>query len=141
MSSTVRVATSDEEIAACFPVMRELRLHLEEADFLARVRRQEAEGYRLAYAELAGGCVAVAGFRISEFLAYGRILYVDDLVTAAAHRSTGLGKLLLDWLADHAREAGCAQLHLDSGTQRRAAHRFYHREGLEIVNFHFARPV
>ena len=121
--------------------MQELRTHLEEDTFLERVRKQEREGYRLAYLERDGEVLAVAGFRVSEFLAYGRILYVDDLVTAAAHRSTGSGKILVDWLTDHAREAGCSELHLDSGTHRRSAHRFYHREGLEIVNFHFAKPV
>lgn len=137
----VRLAESEEEIRSCYPVMSELRTHLEEETFLDRVREQEREGYRLAYATRDGDCAAVAGFRICEFLAYGRILYVDDLVTSSERRSTGLGKQLLDWLAGHARENGCIQLHLDSGTQRKDAHRFYQREGLEIVNFHFAKSL
>ncbi|HEX7004322.1 MAG TPA: GNAT family N-acetyltransferase [Trueperaceae bacterium] len=141
MVATVRLASTDDEILRCYPIMRELRTHLEETSFLERVRRQEREGYRLAYLHRNGEVLAVAGFRISEFLAYGRILYVDDLVTAPAHRSTGSGKVLVDWLTERARGAGCNELHLDSGTQRRSAHRFYHREGLEIVNFHFAKRV
>lgn len=141
VDAIVRLASTDEEIIRCFPVMQELRTHLEESTFLERVRKQEREGYRLAYLDRDGEILAVAGFRVSEFLAYGRILYVDDLVTAFAHRSAGAGKLLVDWLTDHAREAGCSELHLDSGTHRRSAHRFYHREGLEIVNFHFAKTV
>ena len=139
--ATVRLASTDDEIIRCFPIMRELRTHLEETSFLELVRRQEREGYRLAYLDRHGEVHAVAGFRISEFLAYGRILYVDDLVTASANRSAGAGKTLLDWLTEQAREGGCNELHLDSGTHRRSTHRFYHREGLEIVNFHFAKPV
>lgn len=132
-----RIATTDAEIEACFPVMRELRPHLEEGAFLARIRMQQSQGYELAYVDADGAPVAVAGFRIGENLAWGRFLYVDDLVTAAAHRSRGYGALLLRWLLDLAKERGCRELHLDSGVQRVDAHRFYKREGLEVSSYHF----
>lgn len=69
----------------------------------------------------------------------GRKLYVDDLVTAAAYRSKGVGKALLDELEKRARAEGCAGMDLDSGVQRGDAHRFYMREGMTIRSFHFAR--
>jgi hypothetical protein len=47
--SSIHLAESDQEIAAWFPVMRELRTHLIEADFVAMVRRQQSGGYRLAF--------------------------------------------------------------------------------------------
>ena len=133
------LARSDAEILRCFPVIAELRPHLVESEFVERVRRQQREGgYQLAFIEADGGVRAVAGFRIGEFLAWGRILYVDDLVTTAAGRSRGHGATLLDWLVARAREAGCAQLHLDSGVQRFDAHRFYLRHRMEITAHHFA---
>ena len=61
--------------------------------------------------------VAVAGFRVGENLAWGRFLYVDDLVTLSAHRSKGYGSKLLTWLKAFAVREGCMQLHLDSGIQ------------------------
>ena len=137
MFMSVRLASSDREIAACFPVMHQLRPHLTPDAFLARVRSQEQAGYRLAYVEVDGRPVAVAGFRISESLASGRFLYVDDLVTLDAERSKGRGAELLGWLLDHARTEGCQELELDSGVQRKDAHRFYEREGLKIRSYHF----
>jgi GNAT superfamily N-acetyltransferase len=135
---TILIAATSAEIADCFPVMAQLRPHLEREEFIARVQRQMADGYRLACLN-AGGCVqSVAGYRVSENLAWGRFLYVDDLVTDEAARSQGYGKALLLWLAEHARRLGCAQLHLDSGAQRKGAHRFYLREGMENAGFHFA---
>jgi len=134
----VKVAESDEEILACWSVMRELRPHLARDEFLVRVQRQAREGYRLAFLDSDSGPVAVAGFRVLENLAWGRFLYVDDLVTLPAERSRGHGKALLAWLRAEARRRGCAQLHLDSGAQRRDAHRFYEREGLPASAYHFA---
>lgn len=135
----VKLAKSDEEIAACFPAMRELRPHVAGSDFVSRVRRQEASGYRLAYVLEGGEPVAVAGFRIGENLAWGRFLYVDDLVTRSSQRSRGYGAALLSWLMTQAAEAGCEQVHLDSGIQRRDAHRFYEREGMERASVHFRK--
>lgn len=136
-TSAVRLATSDDEIARCFPVMRELRPHLVEAEFVPTVRRQQAGGYALAYLEESAEIRALAGFRILENLVSGRLLYVDDLVTAASERSRGHGKVLLDWLAERARSEGCRYLELDSGVQRFHAHRFYMTNRMIISAHHF----
>lgn len=139
LMTTICLAESEDEIRRCFPVMAELRPHLVGGDFADRVRRQQQEsGYQLAFVEESGAARAVAGFRIAEFLAWGRILYVDDLVTSAAERSRGHGQALFDWLVARAKANGCAQLHLDSGVQRFDAHRFYLRHRMSITSHHFS---
>jgi GNAT superfamily N-acetyltransferase len=134
----VALAETDAQILRCFPVIAELRPHLVEAQFVERVRRQQAEsGYRMAFVE-DSGVKSVAGFRVSEFLAWGKTFYVDDLVSTATDRSKGHGKLLFNWLVARARASGCAQFHLDSGVQRFEAHRFYLRERMIISSHHFS---
>ena len=137
----IQIAETDTNISACYPVMRELRPHLEEAEFLPLVRKLENAGYRLAFVQQPEGVVAVAGFWIRENLAWGRFLYVDDLVTLASHRSQGIGSRFLAWLREYAAQEGCRQLHLDSGTQRKDAHRFYDREGMSLFGYHFAENL
>ena len=134
-------AESDADILACFPVVRQLRELGDEDSFLSRVRSQQQSGYRIAFVSESGHPVAVAGFRITENLAWGLHLYVDDLVTLPEIRSKGYGAAMLRWLSDFARSKGCGQLHLDSGTQRIDAHRFYRREGLEVSSLHFQRAL
>lgn len=119
-------------------VILQLRPHYEQAGLLAQIRKQKTLGYQLVYVKSAQGILAVAGFQIGEKLAWGKHLYVDDLVTNADRRSSGVGRFLLDWLKTYAREQGCKQLHLDSGVQRFAAHKFYLREGFHISSHHFA---
>ena len=134
----VRIAETDAELQACYPVMAELRPHVTAAEFVERVRRQSAQGYAIAFVEEAGEVQAVAGFRLIEKLSSGLHVYVDDLVTRSAARSRGHGRALLDWLLSHARAQGCRALELDSGVQRFDAHRFYFRERLIIKSYHFA---
>lgn len=137
----ISVAYSDEEIVACFPVMHELRPHLTQDTFVNKVRSLEKSGYMLAYLKESGSPVAVAGFRLGESLAWGRFLYVDDLVTLASFRSRGFGSAILSWLVEFANKNNCDQLHLDSGVQRKDAHRFYKREGLQLSSYHFASLI
>lgn len=133
----VRLAESADEILACFPVMTQLRPHLVRDEFVERIRRQQAQGYHLAFLRDETSVSAAAGFRIGENLAWGRFLYVDDLVTSDGQRSRGNGQELFDWLVQFAREQDCGQLHLDSGVQRFDAHRFYLRNCMKISSHHF----
>lgn len=137
MSISIALAVEDEEIRSCYPVMAELRPHVSADEFVPRVRRQmESAGYKLAY--LSDGEVkAVAGLRVSECLAWGKFVYVDDLVSKEGERSKGYGGQLFDWLVEYARGEGCDQFHLDSGVQRFAAHRFYLIKRMFIEAHHF----
>jgi GNAT superfamily N-acetyltransferase len=121
----------------------ELRPHLGSPAAVAeRVDGQRPAGYRLAGAWEPGerDAAAAAGFRLSENLAWGRFLYVDDLVTREKRRGRGHADALMAWLLEEAARLGCDDLHLDSGVQAERAdvHRFYFRHGMRITSYHFA---
>ncbi len=124
----------------------ELRAHVgSPAAMTERVDAQRAGGYRVAGSFGAGeeDAAAVAGFRIAENLAWGRFLYVDDLVTRASQRGRGHADAVMAWVAGEAERSGCGELHLDSGVgpDREDAHRFYFRHRLRITSYHFAREL
>lgn len=137
-SVTIKIAELDNEIAACFTVMRELRPHLREEEFVQRVRRQNESGYLLAFLEDDGRVFTTAGYRYNENLAWGRHMYVDDLVTLPEGRSRGYGKQMLAWLIEQSKARNCDEFHLDSGVQRFGAHRFYLAHRMDITSHHFA---
>ena len=133
-----RDAVTDGDIAGCYDVMAELRPHIPREQFLPLVRKMQQDGFRLAFIRDSDKVVACAGYRFGTSLFCGRHLYVDDLVTAKSERSKGYGKALLGWLRARAVEAGCDEFHLDSGVQRKRAHQFYLREGMELRSHHFS---
>ena len=139
----IKEASTDADVCRVYPVMRELRPHIKSGDeFLERVRRQQnGSGWRLIYVEDNGVPVAASGFRISEWLAWGKALYVDDLICLESHRGKGFSEALMVWMEELARKEGCGEFHLDSGTHRLGAHRFYHRLKLAITSFHFQKKL
>jgi GNAT superfamily N-acetyltransferase len=133
----IKLTESDSQILDCFPVLVQLRTHLKQENFLEQVHRQQQSGYQFAFSEQDGQVLAVAGFCISECLAWGQFLYVYDLVVDETVRSKGYGQSLFEWLVEFARNHNCQQLHLDSGVQRFDAHRFYLQQRMNIASYHF----
>jgi GNAT superfamily N-acetyltransferase len=141
----IREIAAGETLRAARALL-ELRPHRAPAEALVTVADgQRAAGYRLVGSFEPGeeDAAAVAGFRVQENLAWGRHLYVDDLVTRADRRGRGHGGALMRWLAVEACRAGCEQLHLDSGVgpEREDAHRLYFNAGLRISSYHFQRAL
>ena len=132
------MANTDAEIESCFPAFKALRPHLEPSAFLPQVRRQQKESYQILALRHVGLVKSVAGFRFAEFLAWGRVLYIDDLSTLPGETSQGFAGSLLDWLIGHARSQQCQGIHLDTGYARHAAHRLYLRKGLQLNCHHLA---
>lgn len=142
--NTIQIRRIDTggEVAACFPLMQQLRPHLADADeFVARWRRQADEGYRLVAVWDGDRPVALAGYRMQENLLSGRFCYVDDLVTDAHARSGGYGRQLIDWLKAEARELGARQFVLDTALDNVLGHRFYYRNGLLARALRFYQPL
>ena len=84
-----------------------------------------------------GGVKAVAGFRVSEWLAGGKYLEIEDLVVKGGERSKGYGGVLFDWLVDHASSENCQHIKLVSNVTRFEAHRFYLRRRMSIAAHYF----
>lgn len=134
----VEIAETDAQLERISGVLLQLRSSFGKKALIAQIKEQRKSGYRIAYIESDGEVVCVAGFVVGVKLAWGKHVYVDDLVTAEGHRSSGVGARLLEWLKSYAREHGCGQLHLDSGVQRFEAHKFYLRHGFRITSHHFS---
>jgi len=138
----VELTVGDPRLALVWPVLRELRPHLDDDECARRFATAVAErGLRLAAVLTDDACLAVATYTLQTNLQLGLHAYVDDLVTTASARSAGHGKALLDHVAAVTAAAGGTAVRLDSGVQRHGAHRFYLRERFDIVSHHFLKRL
>lgn len=138
----IHVAQSEADVRSCWPPFHELRPNLQsEEEFVDRWRSQQTEGYRIVYVKENGAVRAAAGYRLLHTMAWGHILYIDDLIALQISHRTGLGTLLLQHLQAEARMIGCDAVHLDTGYQRHLAHRAYLRNGFHIDCHHMAWKI
>jgi GNAT superfamily N-acetyltransferase len=122
----IKILKTKSDWKEAFPVMKQLRTHLEEEEFLQLVKEAtEKESYKMAALYSQGQIVALTGFMPMTTLYNGRSIWVCDLVTDSNHRSKGYGEILLTYIQNWAKENGYERVSLSSGLQRTDAHRFY----------------
>jgi GNAT superfamily N-acetyltransferase len=131
--------TDPRLVSDILPVLCDLRSHLTAETLKGVYAEGYPQGLRFTGAYINDICHGVAGWRIVATTFCIRKLTVDDLVVDAAARSKGIGRALLADLEQRARDANCCALDLDSATRRTDAHRFYVREHMSILAFHFVR--
>lgn len=138
----IRELMTDDEFRSAYEVMHELRIDLDEDEYMALLSEMRPRGYRLIAAEEDGRIVALAGIGKGVNFYYRRYIWVYDLVTSEGVRSKGYGLALLEHLDELARAEGCDTLALASGLQRTDAHRFYlDKAGLEKMSFTFSKTL
>ena len=125
-------------LAAAESVHRQLRPQLP-PDYAKRMKEVFASGAEMAVATVGGQVAGITVFRVLEKTYSGRELYCDDLVTDETRRSTGVGRALMQYMEGVCRDRKCDTFALDSGCQRQQAHKFYFREGMTILAFHFSK--
>lgn len=62
---------------------------------------------------------------------------VENMVVDSNYRLKGIGRLLMDYAINRAREAGCYKLQLLSNVKRKGAHRFYKALGFQTSAYGF----
>ena len=136
------ISLSESEFEKCFPVMHQLRPHLDLEKYMAQLKTQrDSAGYQLVYLEDENQVLAAIGYRVTHFLAWGKVLYIDDLVTDESKTNRGFAGNLIDWVYEKAKELGCDQIHLDSGYQRHAAHKLYLNKKMKLACHHFSKEI
>lgn len=134
----ILLKSTPQEIGSCFETFKDLRPHLTTPQaFVEQVLEQQKEGYQIhAIQNENGEVVARVGFRKMTTTAWGKCVYIDDLITSESCRGRGYGTLLLNHVLNFAKENNCSQIHLDSGYNRNTAHRCF-----DLVAHHFSMKL
>ena len=134
IATTIIRITERAALIKSFEIMKELRTDLTLESYLELYEVMEQEGYELYALYNDTEIQALAGVAIKTNFYNKKHLWVYDLVTRSASRSSGYGKELMQFLTDYALENNCVYIALESGLQRLDAHRFY-EEKLEFERF------
>ena len=111
------------------------------SDYLGHLKQMATEGACIMQLVDGGDVRAIAVWRTFLTTYCGRRFEIDDLVTAADHRSKGYGATLIKALERKARALSCETVMLASATRRVDAHRFYFRERFAIDAFLFSKTL
>ena len=130
-----------EELPSVLPLISQLNPKTPPEELARRLEVMIPKGYHCIAAYKGDRMVGAAGYWLICRFYSGEYMDVDNVVVDESLRSAGIGQQMMDWLHERARELECKAVMLDSYVTYAAAHRFYFRQGYEILGFHFKKPL
>ena len=98
-------------------------------------------GYRMVAVFDGAECVGMSGVWSATKFYSGKYFELDNVVVDSARRSSGIGKLMCDFIEKLAVAEGVEVLMLDAYRENHRGHVFYENEGFYPRGFHFLKPV
>ncbi len=120
---------------------REMYKDRDPAQLRAQMEEMRAEGYHWLAIIEENRYLAALNYHIGTRLYSGKYIRMDSMVVDPSIRNSGIGKLLLEWVINKGKEAGCTRIILDTYTENYGGHKFFHREGFHIRGYHMNRPL
>ena len=130
-----------DELPRIMPLIEKHNAKIEPAELRRRLEVMIPHGYHCIAAFENDRIVGVAGYWLGARFYCGEFMDVDNVVVEESIRSRGIGLKLMDWVHEKSRQLGCKVVVLDSYVTYVGAHKFYFRQGYEILGFHFSRKV
>ncbi|MGM0845313.1 MAG: GNAT family N-acetyltransferase [Bacillota bacterium] len=137
----IREAVSEQEWKQVYQLLIELRTDLGAEEFSELLKSMRVEGYRVFGLYDREELVSLAGVIIRTNFYAARHVFIYDLVTKSSARSKGYGRQLLQFIEEWGQEQGCETAGLDSGLQRRDAHRFYEGRNYKKSSYAFRKKL
>ena len=114
----------------------------EPAAIVSRLERLAIVGDRVVVADVDQKVVGLAHLQVTPTIEYDRpAAKIGALIVDDAHRGEGIGRALVEALEAEARARGCELLFLTTSAQRKDAHEFYRRVGLEETGRRFTKSL
>lgn len=138
----IKKLNTKSEITLAFPILLQHHKHISKEDFLKYIDEILAEkNYQMIGAYLDEKLVGIAGYWILTRFYSGKYIQVGNMVVDENKRSQNIGKTILQFIENEGKKQNCQHFILDSRMDNTKSHKFYLREGFEVMGYHFMKDI
>ncbi len=132
---------ANEEMQGLFPIIEELNPGMQKQLFEDRLQEMQANKFNCIAVWHNDTIIACCGFWILIKFYNGRHVEPDNVGVLTDYRNFGLGKTMMDFLHEHAKNMGCTYSELNAYVSNNKAHKFYFKDDYKILGFHFQKTL
>jgi GNAT superfamily N-acetyltransferase len=136
-----KTITELDEIKDSYLLLKEIRDNQTLDDFCTMFYFMKDEDYKMIGLYENSELITVSNIKLDFNSAYGKYIYIYDLVTKPEKRSQGYGKKMIKYISSLAISFDCENLVLNSLIDKVEAHRFYKRENFEQNFYALVKPL
>ncbi len=132
---------ANEEMHGLFPIIEELNPGMQKQLFEDRLQEMQVNKFNCIAVWHNDTIIACCGFWILIKFYNGRHVEPDNVGVLTGYRNFGLGKKMMDFLHEHAKNLGCTYSELNAYVSNNKAHKFYFKDDYKILGFHFQKTL
>ena len=142
MSLLITDLATKNSMMETFPLIHQMYKKMDYKNFEIAIDEMILNNnYKMVAGYIDNKIVVVSGYWVARMLYCGRYLQASNLVVDENFRGRGIGKKILTYLEDKARNLGCDKMVLDSYTENKKSHSLYFNEDFYIRGFHFMKDL
>ncbi|MBU3025771.1 MULTISPECIES: GNAT family N-acetyltransferase [Zobellia] len=85
--------------------------------------------------------IACCGIWLLQKLYKGKHIELDNVFVEEGYRSSGVGALMMNWLAEYGKSIDCASLELNCYLENEKGLKFWQRHGFEALGYHMIKNL
>lgn len=132
---------SGEAIVSALPIFSHFYPSISKKNLSNLLREMSQQGYQCALASYAEEYIGVIGIWIQTKLYVGKHIEYDNFYIIPEHRGQGVGKKLLAFVAQYAREQGCIAAELTCDIDEEESKDFWEKQAFEVIGLRYQKMV
>jgi GNAT superfamily N-acetyltransferase len=130
-----------EEIYSIIPLLQILNQNMSETVLRDRLEEMISQGYECVGVFDEDKLIGISGLWVLTKYYIGRHIEPDNVVIHPNYRGKGIGEKLMNWIEEYAKSKNCIALELNCYTLNESAHKFWFKQGFEVLAYHFQKKL
>lgn len=130
------------EILSIMPLMYKLGdSKVSEETLKERIQEMAQQNYECVGVYDKEKLIGICGLWFQTRHYAGRSMEIDHVIIDETNRSNGVGKQLMAFVSDYARQKSCRWIELNTYVDNFPSHKFYYNQGFVAKGYHFVREL
>jgi len=128
-------------IHSIIPLLQILNNTVSDEVLKQRLDEMLAQGYKCIGIFDENTLIGICGIWILTKYYIGKHIEPDNVIISPEYQNQNVGHQLMEWIENYAKSIGCVASELNCYVGNKRAHRFWEKEGYEVIALHFQKKL
>jgi len=130
-----------DNMNSIIPLLEQLNPKIGNSILQERLNEMVAQGYKCVGVYDKNKLIGISGIWILTKYYVGRHIEPDNVFILPEYQGKGIGNLMMEWIFNYGKSIGCVASELNCYTSNTEGHKFWKKQGYEVMAYHFLKQL